>query len=762
MQKGADSNLIEHILNLLSIPEYSHMEIEQIMENTAREEASTPEGAHYIRIVQEVLQFMDEMPGGFLIYHADEGEQIIYANKALLRIFQCKTLAEFREWTGNSFKGFVYPEDLELVERSIREQIADSQYDLDYVEYRILRKDGEIRWLEDYGHFVQSKTVGDIFYVFVGDATEKKKRQQDEKAALVREKEQEKRKIKSLMEEYDKERTLINQEYLRRLEVIESLSVSYESILYADLNTNRILPYRLSGRTERQFESRYQVMEFSWFMADYIATWVHPEDRSRVEKAMSVDYIKEKLTYNKTYYVNFRALKGGELQYLQLRIVNVGEKKQISQVVMGFRRVDEEVLRGMEQKQLLEEALKNANLAITAKNTFLSNMSHDMRTPLNAIFGYTILARKYIAEKDAVLGYLGKIEASSGQLLDLIEKVLEISWTEAQNVHVVEGECNLCDIIQDTQKTLHTQAEEKGIDLSVEATDLQHCDVYADEEKLRQILLYLGNNAVSYTENGGRVVVSVTEVQKLPNHYAVYQFVVEDTGIGISKEFLEHIFEPFEREKNTTFSGIHGTGLGLTIVKNLVDVLGGHIKVSSTVGKGSTFTVTLRFRIQNQPVVFSADTESALSQLLKQKILLVEDNEINLEIETEILQGLGFFIETATDGSVAVEKVEKSKPGEFGLVLMDVQMPVMDGRQAAEAIRRLGDPGLSHIPIIALSANAYESDKKRSIESGMDAHLTKPIDIPVLLDTIAKTIQGREAMQKEEMEQDTKGPGGGV
>ena len=195
MQKGADSNLIEHILNLLSIPEYSHMEIEQIMENTAREEASTPEGAHYIRIVQEVLQFMDEMPGGFLIYHADEGEQIIYANKALLRIFQCKTLAEFREWTGNSFKGFVYPEDLELVERSIREQIADSQYDLDYVEYRILRKDGEIRWLEDYGHFVQSKTVGDIFYVFVGDATEKKKRQQDEKAALVREKEQEKRKI---------------------------------------------------------------------------------------------------------------------------------------------------------------------------------------------------------------------------------------------------------------------------------------------------------------------------------------------------------------------------------------------------------------------------------------------------------------------------------------------------------------------------------------------------------------------------------------
>ncbi len=757
--QGTDSNLIEHILNLLSIPEYSHMEIEQIMDKTASEEGTIPEDVHYIRMVQEVIHFMDEMPGGFLIYHADEKEQIIYANKALLRIFQCKTLAEFREWTCNSFKGFVHPEDLEQVEKSIREQIADSQYDLDYVEYRILRKDGEIRWLEDYGHFVQSKTLGGIFYVFVGDATEKRKRQLDEKEALVKEKEQEERKIISLMEEYDKERTLINQEYLRRLEVIEGLSVSYESILYADLDTNRILPYRLSGRTEQQFENRYQVMEFAWFMKDYIATWVHPEDRTLMEKATSLDYIKEKLTYNKTFYINFKALKDGELQFLQLRIVNVGEKKQISQVVMGFRRVDEEVRRGMEQKQLLEEALKNANLAITAKDTFLSNMSHDMRTPLNAIFGYTILAKKYIEDKEAVLGYLGKIEASSGQLLDLIEKVLEISWSEAQNAHVVEGECNLCDIIQDTQKALDTQAAEKRIDLSVEATDLQHCDVYADEEKLRQILLHLGNNAVSYTENGGRVALSVSEVQKLPNHYAVYQFVVEDTGIGISKGFLEHIFEPFEREKNTTFSGIHGTGLGLTIVKNLVDVLGGHIKVSSTVGKGSTFTVTLRFRIQNQPASFSSDTGAALSQLLNQKILLVEDNEINLEIETEILQGLGFFIETASDGSVAVEKVEKSKPGEFGLVLMDVQMPVMDGRQAAEAIRRLGDPDLSHIPIIALSANAYESDKKRSIESGMDAHLTKPIDIPVLLDTIARTIQGREAMQKEEADTGSGGEG---
>ena len=224
---------------------------------------------------------------------------------------------------------------------------------------------------------------------------------------------------------------------------------------------------------------------------------------------------------------------------------------------------------------------------------------------------------------------------------------------------------------------------------------------------------------------------------------------MEDTGIGIGQDFLAHIFEPFEREKNTTFSGVPGTGLGLTIAKNIIEMMGGKIEVHSVVGEGSQFTVTLRLRIQNRPLPFAIDSEDTLSKLMEQTILLVEDNEINLEIETEILQGIGFQVETATNGSIAIDKIASSMPGEFALILMDIQMPIMDGRQAAKAIRKLKNPALARIPIIALSADAFESDKRKSIESGMDAHLTKPIDVPLLLETIVKTVQIHKSLYDE-------------
>ncbi|MCI8514492.1 MAG: response regulator [Lachnospiraceae bacterium] len=691
--------------------------------------------------VHDIIRFMDKMPGGFLIYHADGDEEIIYANKALLRIFRCDTLEDFRELTGNSFRGIVHPEDLDFVEQSIREQVAHSQYDLDYVEYRIIRKDGAIRWIEDYGHFTHNETVGDIFYVFLGDATEKKNRQMMEKVAILREKTEKERKLQYLIEEYDKERKLINQEHLRRLEVIEGLSVNYESILYVDLDANKILPYRLSNRTEHQFANDQRTRDFLWYTSDYINTWVHPEDRETFSRATRPDYIREKLSNVKTYYLNYRILKGIETQYLQLRVVNVGNGDHISQIVMGYRRVDEEILREMEQKQMLEEALNNARLANMAKNTFLSNMSHDMRTPLNAIFGYTALAKKHPNDNDRIRNYLDKIDASGRQLLDLIEKVLEISWMESHDIHITETECNLRDLLQDVHRLLLPQASDKNILFSVQSADIRHCDVACDQDKVRQLLLYLINNAIKYTKAGGRIDIIARETEKPSGDYAVYQFQVADSGIGIGQDFLAHVFEPFEREKNTTASGIYGTGLGLTIAKNIAEMMGGDITVNSTVGKGSTFTATLRLRVRKHPSSVSINGEQALNGLTSKKILLVEDNEINLEIETAILEGLGFLIEPAIDGSIAVEKIKNSAPGEYALILMDIQMPVMDGRQATRLIRRLKDPALARIPIIALSANAFESDKRLSIESGMNAHLTKPIDVPLLLETIAKTIR---------------------
>lgn len=745
-KQNQEHHLVEYIVDLLNILETENVDIsnidaEDLMELAAKTGDCSIQKPHNIQTAYEAVKFMDEMPGGFLIYHADDNEQIIYANKALLRIFQCSTLQEFRKITNNSFQGIVYPEDLDEVEQSIKEQISASQYDLDYVEYRIIRKDGSLRWIEDYGHYIYSEFAGGIFYVFIGDATEKKKKHLEEKATILNERLQNEQKLQSLIEEYDKEIKLINQEHLRRLEVIEGLSINYESILYADLDTDKILPYRLSSRNSPQFGNKMQARGYLWYTSEYIEEWVHPDDRQMVSVITSPGCIREKLLNHKTFYVNYRIIDNGEIQYLQLRVVNVGNKNHISQIVMGYRSVDEELRREMEQKQMLEEALNNADLAITAKNTFLSNMSHDMRTPLNAIFGYTVLARKYTSNSEAVEDYLEKIESSGRQLLDLIDKVLEISWTETNDVQLEELECNLCDIMQDLYNMLLPQAQKKNINLSVNSSRLMHYDVFSDPGKLKQLFMHLSNNAIKYTEYGGRVDVSLVELERLPNDHIVCQFTVEDTGIGIGEEFLEHIFEPFEREKNTTLSGVHGTGLGLTIVKNITEMMGGRIEVKSNAGKGSRFTVTLRLRIQEQPLSISNGNEDTLSQLMNHKILLVEDNEINLEIETEILQGLGFVIETAENGSIAVEKIKEAAPGEFALVLMDIQMPVMDGLQATQLIRKIENPDLARIPIIALSANAFESDRKMSIESGMNAHLTKPIDVPLLLETLVKTLK---------------------
>lgn len=733
-----DHNLLEYILTLLSLPDNFHMDLDHLT-NEPMLPGKIPAmlNEQDIRTACGLIRFMDEMPGGFLIYHADSSEEIIYANKALLRIFQCSTLCEFRELTRNSFQGFVYPKDLEAVEQSIREQIANSQYDLDYVEYRIQRKDGKIRWMEDYGHFIHSDTVGDIFYVFIGDATEKIERHR----AILDEQKQKEQELKNQLDEYHREMSLINQEHLRRLEVIEGLSVNYESILYADLDLDKILPYRLSSRTVLQFENTADPRSYSWYISDYVRVWVHPEDRENVARQTAPEYIRQKLAGGKTYYINYKVIKDSEIQYLQLRIVNVGSSSHISQIVMGYRRVDDEVRREMEQKQLLKDALTNANLAITAKNTFLSNMSHDMRTPLNAIFGFTALAKNSLADESALTYYLNKINTSSEQLLDLIEKVLEIAWTDSDDIRITETECSLQVILENVKNTLLPIAREKNISFCLDASGITHYDINGDQDKLEKFLTYLTHNAIKYTPDGGLVNISVTELNTLPNDHAVYQFVVEDNGIGISPDFINRIYEPFERENNTTISGVLGTGLGLTIVKNIVNVMGGTIEVQSTPGSGSKFTVTLRLKTQNHPIPFHMSIDETIEYLSARKILLVEDNAVNLEIETAILEGFGFTIDTAENGSIAVEIMEKAAPDDYALILMDIQMPVMNGRQAARAIRRMENETLSRIPIIALSADAFESDKRKSIESGMDAHLPKPIDVPLLLETIAKTIQ---------------------
>ena len=714
--------------------------IEQILQTLCGAQCAGPKEGGAAQMAESFVRFMDEMPGGFLIYRAGQGEEILYANRALLRIFQCATMEEFMAHTGGSFRGLVHPEDLELVEQSIQVQIAASQYDLDYVEYRVRRKDGVIRWIEDYGHFIHSESAGDIFYVFLGDATEKHDQLLEEKTKLMNERLERERKLRHLIEEYDKERTLINEEYLRQLEVIEGLSVNYEAICYVDLDRDQVIPYRLSVRTAALFYNKMADRAYSSYAEGYVAMWVHPEDRDLVLRATAPDYMKEKLESSRTYYLNYRVFVREELQYIQLRVVNVSHEEGVCQVVMGYRRVDEEIQQQMEQQSLLAEALAKANLAINSKDTFLSNMSHDMRTPLHAIFGFTSLAKLNLGRPEEASDYLDRVETASRQLLDMIDKLLEVS-SKSGSAELEETECDLRQTVGDVFDFLVPQAQEKDITFTLDCDGLHHNVVFTNQEKLRQLMMYLANNAVTYTNAGGRVSVRVEEGEELPNQYALYRFTVEDTGIGISPEFLEKLFEPFSREKNTTLGGIHGIGLGLTIAKNIVDMMGGVLSVQSVVDKGSTFTAAFRFRVQERR---SAVRKSA-SEGAAFRILLAEDNEINREIEMELLGELGFEIDPAENGKLALEKMEQAVPGHYDVVLMDLQMPVMDGWQASVAIRALPDKAKAGVPIIALSANALEQDVRKSRECGIDAHLRKPMDLALLLQTMEE-LTGRKPL----------------
>lgn len=733
-ERSRNNHLIGRIAELLSVLQAGHVELDQLLGDAGGELLRTlPQGPEF-QAALENLRFMEEMPGGVLIYYADGGEEIIYANRALLRIFQCGSMEELRTLTGNSFRGIVCPEDLDEVERSIREQVARSKYDLDYVEYRVRRRDGQIRWIEDYGHFVRGGSGRDIFYVFLSDATGKRNRRIIERTLLLSEKRERERQLALLTEEYDKERSQLNQEYLRRLKVIEGLSANYETILYGELDCDQIRPYRLSSRTSRMFGEDWGLRSFSGYLADYVSIWVHPEEREAVGAALNVEAIRRKLLTDGSFYVNYRVVEDGEEKYLQLQLVDVGGERRASQLVMGSRRMDEEIHHEMEQKQLLAEALEKANQAIAAKDTFLSNMSHDMRTPMNAIFGFAALARKHLREPDAARSYIGRMESSARQLMGMIERVLEISAAVTGDARTQEEACDLCGIIRQVYDFMAPQAAEKNIDFTLDCSGVHHSGIYGDEEKVRQLATYLTNNAITYTKPGGRVEVTLTERGLMSEQYAVYQLEVADTGIGISQEFLARIFEPFSRERDTTHSGVHGIGLGMSIAKSIVDKMGGTISVRSEVNRGSIFTATLDFRIQPDQAQPAAEEEEASVQ--PRKILLVEDNEINREIATELLQELGYVIDTAPDGSVAVEKMQQARPGDYDVILMDIQMPVMNGWEAARAIRGLSDPALAKIPIIALSANVFESDLRRSAESGMNAHLAKPMDVAEVQKTI--------------------------
>ena len=651
-----------------------------------------------------------------------------------------------------------------------------------------------------------------------------------------------------------------------------------------------------SGYWSMEFNEKAEIISCNWsdtfrYMLGYhsevdfpnrLESWsdlLHAEDQDRVLREYW-DTVKD-YTGVKTYDVEYRLQTkhaGWRWFHAAGRLSRREDGSPITFVGLFMDIDDEKKMEERLEKQTidLQDALAAAQHANRAKTTFLNNMSHDIRTPMNAIIGFTSLAATHIDNTEQVQDYLAKITTSSNHLLSLINDVLDMSRIESGKVKIEEKETSLPEIMHDLKTIVQADISSKQLEFFIDTADVVNEHVLCDKLRLNQVLLNLLSNAMKFTKPGGIVSVRILQKGNAAEGCASYDFQVKDTGIGMSKEFLEHVFEPFEREQTSTVSGIQGTGLGMAITKNIVDMMGGTISADSEVGKGSTFTVSLQFKTcsgsvrqevipelnglralvadddfntcssvtkmlstigmrpdwttsgkeavlrtrlaeeqndsyaayiidwlmpdmngievvrrirgiigEETPIIILtaydwSDIEeearnagvtgfcskpiflSELREVLEspfaspdsepdeqeencsfegKKILLVEDNELNQEIAVEILQEAGFVLDMADDGAVAVEKMKAAEPGQYDLILMDIQMPIMDGYEATGQIRKLENPNLARIPIIAMTANAFDEDRKAALDAGMNGHIAKPIDVPKLMEVLGEILK---------------------
>ena len=458
------------------------------------------------------------------------------------------------------------------------------------------------------------------------------------------------------------------------------------------------------------------------------------------EVCFSLENIRQRAEEGiRDYGGDYQRLFGETYRWVNIRTL-YDPKRAPDEVILCFRDVDEEKRQELQHTIILQEALEAAKKGTKAKNEFFSRMSHDMRTPLNAILGCCELAQKSREPQDTgkVWDYLGKIQFAGKQLLSLINDILELSRLEAGKNALDESVFNLEELLTSITEIFKESAQSEGKHLEV-SIDIQNATVSGDGKKIGQILNNLLSNAVKYSRPGDSIRLEARQFDF--QKHSKYQIVVEDTGIGMSPEFLEHLFEPYARE--TAFSPQHtmGTGLGMPIVKSLVQQMSGEITVESELGKGSRFTVTIPLKAISAQDLPQAEPAPAVAESFDwsgRTVLLAEDNELNREIATELLEQLGARILPAENGEEAVRVFCETSPYTVDVVLMDMQMPVMDGCQSAEAIRRLNRPDAGTVPIIAVTANAFSEDIARTTKAGMNAHVAKPLDITVLTKTMQK------------------------
>ena len=523
------------------------------------------------------------------------------------------------------------------------------------------------------------------------------------------------------------------QEIELQREIIEGLGKEYFSVLAVELDKDRVFSYREAGEDGKIISDFCKKCGNRWskIIPSYAETMVSDNTNGEFEKQLGLKALcSQEEDYSMTY--EFKSEAG--INYHQVRVAYVKKKDGTRVAVVGTRNIDSLIKKERMQEEKLKKAYADAENANKAKTEFLNNMSHDIRTPMNVILGYNQMMKSQLTEPKQ-LDYQKKIEQSGKLLLSIINNVLDMAQIESGKMKVDENYEMVGEILDEIISTFASEAEEKEIHLSG-SMQVTHRNVLCDGTKIREIYVNLVGNAIKYTPRGGNVTIIVEELPCEKEGYIKIKTEVKDTGIGMSKEYLPALFEPFSREHNTTTGKVGGTGLGMPIVKKMVDLMGGSIEVESELGKGTVFIVTLMHKMADKKY-YSQKIETVIASdmgenLRGKHVLLAEDNDLNAEIAMTILEETGLVIERVEDGIQCVDKVVQMSSGTYDLILMDIQMPNMDGYKATRCIRHLDDKKKAEIPIIAMTANAFAEDRKRAFDAGMNGHIAKPIDIEKL------------------------------
>ena len=685
-------------------------------------------------------------------------------------------------------------------------------------------------------------------------------------------------KHEEMEEKFRLQTQLLSEERRRRRqsEMIQALTVDYRLVYHLNLDSDEAVCYRVAPEISAQLKRKQSdVVKFQAVMKNYVQEYVRPSDREALLNFIQPENIRAALADKEIVSLRYLLIRDGKDQFMMIRIAKIDEGMHA--VGVGFANVDEQTREALARNKELADALAQAQHANASKTTFLSNMSHDIRTPMNAIIGFTNLALRHFENRTQVRDSLEKVLTSSNHLLGLINDILDMSRIESGRVEVSEQECNLSDLVHNLIHIIQPQINAKQQKFQIDAFKVKNEDVYADQLKVNQVLINILSNAVKYTPATGSIFFRISQYDSEISGCAKYEFKIKDNGLGMSKEFVKHVFDAFEREDTSTKSGIQGTGLGMSITKKMVELMGGEITVESEKDKGSEFTVTLDLRLQQNvkqvplqeldnlralivdddfntcesvttmlkqmgmrsewttspreavfragraldddpfsayivdwlmpeqngietvrqirravgdtaPVIiltaydysdietearaagvttfctkplFMSDLKNALARAIRgrveeeesnpndlsstdfsgKRVLLVEDIEVNREIARAVLMEIGLEVEDASDGSDAVQMVKDSPPNHYDIILMDVQMPVMNGYDATRNIRALKRADAKTVPIVAMTANAFEEDKENALKAGMDDHLAKPLDIPKLIEMLHKYLK---------------------